>query len=117
MHRPTASSARLALVVALLLAPTLAQGLHAHGGPAEAPRAKAGCDDARPHLASHPDAPDLCHPTDDCPACHFRIGFVAEPDAGPRAEPLPATGLVEYLLPAVRSGQTLPPPSRGPPVA
>jgi hypothetical protein len=61
---------RLGLVLAYLLATTLAQVGHAHAPAAEV-RCLSSCDDPRPHLSGHA-SPDLGRAADECPACQFR---------------------------------------------
>ena len=66
-------SSRWWLALLYILATVLAQGLHDHGGGADAAevRHEAGCDDSRPHLSGHW-SPDLSHVQDHCLACQYR---------------------------------------------
>ena len=100
------------------LATLLVQVGHDHGARRDGPDlvAQPGCDDPRPHYASHV-ASELIRGDLDCPACQFR----AEHHAG---EPRPTSIVLadRRLTPAADSPRLRPaatsrPNSRGPPLA
>jgi hypothetical protein len=100
------------------LATLVVQAGHQHGARLSGPEAVAqpGCDDPRPHYASH-GAPELIRGELHCPACQFRAEHHAGASRPTSISVVVARPLAFADSPRLRPAATSRPTSRGPPLA